>query len=122
MASAAKQQVRLDKLVAFVESLPRTTVTGERDLRFQVGKKTFGYYLNNHHGDGVLSICCKATFAEQAELVESDPRSYYIPPYIGPKGWVALRVDLPRFDWKAVKWLLSNAYRHQAPRKLAELI
>ena len=92
---------------------------GAGHLKFFVGKKTVAYYLNDHHGDGVLSLCCKTTPLEQADLVEVDPEQFYIPKYIGPKGWVGVRLDLRRVDWEVVKQLLWESYRLQAPKRLA---
>ena len=88
-------------------------------LRFQVRGKSVAYYLNDHHGDGILSLCCKASPLAQAELVESDPDQFYVPAYIGAKGWVGIRLDLGRVDWSAVKELLFESYRLQAPKRLS---
>jgi phosphoribosylglycinamide formyltransferase-1 len=61
---------------------------------FSVRKKTFAYYLNDHHGDGVVAVCCKVLPGDNAVLSRSDPARFYLPAYIGAKGWVGLRVDL----------------------------
>jgi hypothetical protein len=110
---------RRRRLLAIVDALPEVGVTGDRHLKLAVRKKTFAYYLDDHHGDGRVAIACKASPFDQQELIESDPESYYRPHYLGARGWVALRLDLRRVDWNAVGDLLSEAYRLQAPRKLA---
>ena len=61
----------------------------------------------------------QASFEEQADLVEADPDKFYIPSYVGAKGWVAIRLDQSRVDWPQVDALLVDAYRAQAPKKLA---
>ena len=81
-------------------------------------KKTVGYYLNDHHGDGVIGLACKTTPEEQHERVEAAPDRYYLPDYIAHHGFVALRMDARRIDWKEVRGLLTEAYRIQAPKTL----
>ena len=117
---AAREQERLDRLLELASRLPEVEVRGEQHRGFRVGRKTFAYYLNDHHGDGIVSLCCKATFDEQASLVELDPDKFYVPAYVGAKGWVAIRLDRARVDWRQVTELFFNAYRAQAPRRLAQ--
>ena len=93
-------------------------VAGEH-LAFRVRKKTFAYYLFDHHGDGRIALCCKAAPGEQEMLVASDPTRFFIPAYLGPKGWVGMRLDLPDIDWEQVAYLATMAYRLSAPRTLA---
>ena len=85
-------------------------------------KKTVAYYLNDHHGDGIISLCRKTSPLAQSELVESDPGQFYVPPYIGSKGWLGIRLDLGRVDWPAVKELLFESYRIQAPKRLGQML
>jgi hypothetical protein len=113
---------RRAKLLGFCEALPEIDVSGEQHLAFRVRKRTFAYYLNDHHGDGIVSICCKADGVQQQDLVARAPERYYVPAYLGARGWVALRLDLPEVDWGEVVRLLFNAYRMQAPRRLAEQV
>src|SRR5262249_52939026 len=113
---------RLAQLLDICEALPEIDVSGEQHIAFRIGKKTFAYYLDDHHGDGMVSICCKSTRERQAELVERHPGRYYVPDYVGPKGWVALRLDLPHVNWAEVTELKFAAYRLQAPRRLAEQV
>ena len=126
------QETRLERLLELSRALPELEVTGydrlheqgrgAGHLRFTVGKKPVAYYLNNHHGDGVISLCCKASPLDQAELVESDPEQFFVPAYIGSRGWVGLRLDLKRVDWTAAKDLLYESYRLQAPKRLARAL
>ena len=114
-----RQQERLDRLLKLVANLPEVEISGDHHKGFRIRRKNFAYYLNDHHGDGIVSLCCKASFGEQADLVELDPDMFYVPSYVGAKGWVAIRLDQSRVDWPQVKALLANAYRAQAPKKLA---
>jgi len=88
--------------------------------QFLVRKKTFAYFLDNHHGDGIVAVTCKVFPVENSALAKAQPRRYYLPAYIGPKGWVALRLDLGKPDWNEVRDLLVGSYLLVAPKRLAE--
>jgi hypothetical protein len=123
MISAAKIQARLIKLKSICLTLPETSCVEKGDhLIFFVRKKVFAYYLNNHHGDQIVSICCKTLSGDNQRLIEADPEKFYPPAYIGPRGWVGLRLDLARMDWGEVKELLRGSYAVTAPKKLANLL
>jgi predicted DNA-binding protein (MmcQ/YjbR family) len=89
---------------------------------FTVRKKTFAYYLNDHHGDGIISVCFKAAPGEAALLIAEDEDRFYSPAYIGPRGWVGLRLDLGDVDWDEVGKHVTRSYRLQAPKRLAALV
>lgn len=111
---------RRARLVRICESLPdvQSAVVGRRKehLSFTVRKKIFTYYLDDHHGDGRIALWCKAAPGEQGRLVEEDPRRFFRPPYLGPRGWVGVRLDLRSVDWGQVAYLVRNAYRLTASR------
>jgi hypothetical protein len=110
-------QVR-DRVAAIVAELPEATCTGDRNLTFAVRTKTFGYFLDDHHGDGIVGVAFKAAPGEQQALVAADPARFYVPAYLGAKGWAAVRLDAGVVDWAELRELLTDAYRLQAPRKL----
>jgi phosphoribosylglycinamide formyltransferase-1 len=86
---------------------------------FKVRKKVFAYYLDNHHGDGIVGLNCKALPGDNVELIKSDPARFYMPAYIGSKGWVGFRLDAGKIDWEEVQEMLTYSYRHTAPKTLA---
>jgi hypothetical protein len=43
-------------------------------------------------------------------LVAADPERFFVPPYLGPKGWVGLRLDGRTLDWKQIRELLLAAH------------
>lgn len=83
---------------------------------FWGGKKTFANFHDDHHGDGRRAIWMKAPPGMQGELVDADPELFFVPPYVGPSGWVGLRVDRD-VDWRMVEALLEQAYRLVAPKR-----
>ncbi|OLF19664.1 MmcQ/YjbR family DNA-binding protein [Actinophytocola xanthii] len=107
-----------DRVVKIVGDLPEATASGDQHLTLAVRKKTFGYFLDDHHGDGIVGVALKAAAGEQDALVRSDPSRYYVPSYLGSKGWVGVRLDVDGVDWGEVRELITEAYRLQAPRTL----
>lgn len=64
------------------------------------------------------SMTCKAPPGEQAMLVASDPDRYFVPAYVGNKGWIGIRLD-PRLDWDEISEIAEDSYRMTAPKKLS---
>jgi predicted DNA-binding protein (MmcQ/YjbR family) len=100
-------------------SLPEAV---RRDLNehadFRVRGKVFAYFLNNHHGDGIISVCCKSALGENVDRASREPARFYLPPYIGPRGWFGLRLDGEAVDWSEVQNLLELSYGLVAPKRL----
>jgi phosphoribosylglycinamide formyltransferase-1 len=116
----AGEDERLTQLAAICEDFPEV----ERQYmgvhaRFVVRKKTFAYFLNDHHGDGIVSLCVKVVPGENDELIASDPTRFYRPAYLGANGWVGLRLDMGEIDWDEVTAFAANSYRLLAPKRLA---
>jgi phosphoribosylglycinamide formyltransferase-1 len=89
---------------------------------FSVRKKKFAYYLNNHHGDGIESVCFRTERGQNEVLLASDETRFYSPAYIGPRGWVGLRLDNGKIDWKEVADFVTESYRLTAPKALTTRI
>jgi len=114
--AAAQRRARL---VAIVRGLPEAGAVAFGDhLSLEVGKKRFGWYLVDHHGDGRLAINCKAPRGVAERLVNSAPDRFHIPKFVGHQGWVGLWLDTPDIDWTEVEAILKEAYRMTASRKL----
>jgi hypothetical protein len=115
---------RRKRLVTLCRGLPEASAerAGTSHIAFKVGKKIFAYYTYDHHGDGRIAFLCKAPPGEQARLVKEDPVRYFVPPYVGPKGWVGLRLDTPRVKWREVKNLAFAAYFLTAPDRLGKTL
>ena len=122
MASSTAQ--RRARLVGICSAYPEVVVedVGDSHIAFRVRKKTFAYYLFSHHGDGKIALSCKSSLVEQRRLVREDPEMFFVPSYVGPRGWVGIRLDLPEVDWDIVSELLRHAYQASAPAKLAALV
>lgn len=86
------------------------------DPTFRVRNKIFAAHKI---GDGRESLWCKADQFERDALVEAQPNAFYIPPYVGPKGWIGIRLGAPNLDWKLVTDLIRQSFRLIAPKRLA---
>jgi predicted DNA-binding protein (MmcQ/YjbR family) len=100
-------------------SLPEAV---RRDLNdhadFRVRGKVFAYFLNDHHGDGIVSVCCKSALGENVDRASREPARFYLPQYIGPRGWFGLRLDGEAVDWSEVRNLVELSYALVAPKRL----
>src|SRR3979409_1606354 len=78
---------------------------------FLVKKKMFGMFANagNHHGRGRHAVWIKAAPGRQARAVKSGPDRFFVPPYVGPSGWVGVYLDSTT-DWKELADIVRDAY------------
>jgi len=118
--SAESRLARLSKICLALSEATRQD-SGSH-AAFLVRKKTFAYFLNDHHGDGIVSVACKVLPGENTTLAKAQPARFYLPAYIGPRGWVALRLDVGEPDWGEVTELIQGSYRLTAPKRLAALM
>lgn len=88
------------------------------DPTFRVRDKIFAM---EKRGDGRVSIWCKAPPGSQATLVGADPKTFFVPPYVGSKGWIGMRLD-DKPDWDEVAAVARRSYVLTAPKKLATLL
>jgi len=120
-----RPEALLEKLRGFAMQLPETYEKQSHGTRaFGVeGGKMFAYFQQNHHGDGITAVLVKTGGEEeQAMLIESDPDLYYRPAYLGPSGWVGIRLDHPPVDWDHVASWLGKSWRRAAPKRLTRML
>lgn len=110
----------LERLRRLCLALPETTerLSHGSPTWFVRDKKTFVSYVGRHHG-ARLSFWCAAPDGAQEMLVALDPERFFVPPYVGHRGWLGVRLDVP-LDWDQIADLVVDAYRAVAPRRLVE--
>ncbi len=102
----------LDRLTKLCLALPGAECERKGShATFRARKTVFAYFLDNHHGDGIVAVACKANPGDNQALVRAQPERFYLPAYIGPRGWVALRLDVGKVDWAEVRELVGESYR-----------
>jgi hypothetical protein len=112
----------VDRLRAICLALPEATekiAWGEPTWR--VRGKLFAQLDDHHHGADHLAVWLPALLGEQEAMIFTDPTRFFRPPYVGPRGWVGVRIDR-RPNWTQVATLVERAYRHVAPPRLLEAI
>ena len=110
--------VRLRKLCLSLPEAHEVKACGEPTLR--VSNKIFAMYADasNQHGGGRHSVWCKSVHVNQELLMRAAPDRFFVPPYVGPSGWVGVYLDA-NCDWKELTDIVREAYRLAAPKKLA---
>jgi hypothetical protein len=108
---------RLRKLCLALPEAHEVEAWGEPT--FRVRNKLFAMYADagNHHGDGRAAVWCKAAPGNQGLMVRAAPDRFFVPPYVGPSGWIGVYLDRGA-DWDELAELLRDAYRLTAPKRL----
>jgi hypothetical protein len=111
VSDAALERLRAICL-AYPEAVEHTGGVGTPS--FTVREKIFAM---RHPQDGRSSMWCKAPAGIQGALVDTDPGRFFVPPYVGHRGWVGLWLDV-EVDWAEVEGLVDESYRMTAPKRL----
>lgn len=117
---ATRAERALEKVRAVALALPAAAekISHGAPVFHVPGGKLFVMFADDHHGDGRLAIWVRATHEIQAACVEQDPDRFFRPPYVGPSGWVGVRLDRPKTDWREVAALIEAGHRMAAPPKV----
>jgi hypothetical protein len=121
MIDARQRERTLARLRSLCLALPETSerLSHGAPTFFVGGKRAFVMVLTNHHGDGRFALWCAAEEGVQPMLVEADPERFFVPPYVGHRGWLGLRLDR-RLDWEEIAGMVEDAYAEVAPARLVE--
>lgn len=116
---ASLKKTALERIRAICFALPEVEEKISHGApSFHVRGKMLIMFLDDHHGDGRLAIWCKAPPGAQSALVESDDVRFFVPPYVGTKGWVGVRLDRPKTPFAAIAALAEDAWHMVAPKRL----
>jgi hypothetical protein len=110
----------LERLRRICLSFPETSerLSHGEPAWFVREKKTFVTFADHHHDDRV-AFWCAAPPGAQEVLTGASPDRFFVPPYVGYRGWVGVRLDVP-VDWDEIASIITDAYRMVAPKKLVE--
>jgi predicted DNA-binding protein (MmcQ/YjbR family) len=115
------QNDKRERVTAICQALPSAEHKHQGDHTiYRVRGKVFAYFLDNHHGDGIVSVCVKSQLGENADRARFDPERFYLPAYIGPRGWFGMRLDRGRVPWREVADVIERSYRLTAPKSLTK--
>ena len=85
---------------------------------FRVGKRTFASFSVNHHGDGRIALWLNMPPGAQQLYVEAEPEYFFVPPYVGPRGWLGVELDRG-LGWGRIGALVREAYAMAAPAEVS---
>lgn len=121
MIDDARRERTLDRIRTICLSLPEASerLSHGAPTFFVRNKRAFAMVLTNHHGDGRFAIWCAAPPGMQSMLVDTDPERFFVPPYVGHRGWLGFRLDRP-FAEEELAGICEDAYAEVAPRQLVE--
>ena len=109
-------RTRLDAIALALPGVEAEDAYGHRS--YLLKGKRLAWQLVDHHGDDRLALWVKAPPGEQQALVDAEPDRYFVPPYLGPSGWVGVLLDdRSRPDWDQVAELLEQAWRMSAGKR-----
>ena len=96
---------------------------GRPHVGFTVRGKRFAWLLEDHHGDGRLAAQLQGRAGRDAGAGRTSIRErFFIPAYLGARGWIGLWLDTPEVDWDEVERLVVEALpADRAEAALAQL-
>ena len=120
IATGREDRASIDALRALCMGLPEVVerLSHGEPTFFIEGKKTFVMTVDDHHGDANIGFWCAAPPGVQAEMVAENPDRFFVPPYVGGRGWLGVRFDDVGVDWTEMAEIVDQAYRCVAPKKL----
>lgn len=121
LLSDAQAERCRSRIIALTKDLPGATcVEYDNHLSLEVRGKRFGWFLDDHHGDGRIAVHCKSPRGGQEKLIASDPECFHMPKHVGRHGWIGLWLDIPKTDWTKIRSVLVGAYTMTAPKSLLQ--
>ena len=119
----AERNAVLNRLRSVCLALPETTERPSHGAPsfFVRDKKCFLMVLDDHHGDGRFAIWCAAPAGDQQLLVDADAERFFVPPYVGHRGWLGVRLDRG-LDWDELAGIVEDAYCTVAPKRLVDMV
>jgi hypothetical protein len=121
MVGVVERERALERLREVCLSLPETSerLSHGAPTFFVRGKRAFLMVLTDHHGDGRFAIWCAASDGMQRVLTGSDPERFFVPPYVGHRGWLGVRLDRD-LSWDKIAGIAEDAYAEVAPARLVD--
>lgn len=113
MASLADARERIRRLCLQFPEAAEVEAWG--DPTYRVRNKIFAM----EKGRGT-EVWCKAAPGAQEALTGSEPDRFFVPPYVGSKGWIGVRLEAlaDQAEWEEIRELIEDSYRLIAPKRL----
>jgi hypothetical protein len=117
----ADRETVLGRLREICLALPETSerLSHGAPSFFIRGKTCFLMLVDDHHGDGRFAVWCAAPAGDQQLFVDADAEKFFVPPYVGHRGWLGVRLDRS-LDWDEIAGIVEDAFCTAAPKKLVD--
>jgi hypothetical protein len=110
----AQTTARIRKLCLELPEVAEKPFGGHTSPAFRVRDKMFVVVSEDQS-----SMTLKAPRGVQGILINADPERFFVPKYVGSKGWVGVRLDgAARIDWDEIEELICESYVMTAPKRL----
>jgi hypothetical protein len=107
---------QLERVWRICMALPETTERlSHGEPTFFVRKNVFVMFANNHHNDGHIAVWLPVPPGFQEELLETSPQVFFMPPYVGKRGWIG--IDLDRASDADLEMYINIAWQLIAPKR-----
>lgn len=123
VAEIAKKmdEKQLERVRRICTALPETTERlSHGEPTFFVHKRVFAMFANNHHGDGRVAVWLPAPPGIQEMLIATSPETYFMPPYVGVRGWIG--IVLANISDADLAFHVRDGWRLVAPKKLQAVV
>lgn len=115
---SAAASVPLERLRTLCLALPEATErVSHGEPAWFVRRSPQFVSLSDHHHDDRVGFWAAAPAGAQQDWVERDPNRFFVPPYVGGRGWVGVYLDVEQ-DWDDIADIVEDAYRAVAPKSL----
>jgi hypothetical protein len=108
---------QLERVRRICSALPETTERlSHGEPTFFVRNKVFVMFADNHHNDGHIAVWLPVPSGLQATMIETDPETFFKPPYVGIRGWLGIELD--RISNQDLTFYIQMAWDLIAPKRL----
>jgi hypothetical protein len=84
---------------------------------FFAGKQFVMLWPDGHHDHAFPHFWCAAPSGAQDDLVTTEPERFFLPPYVGGRGWIGVRLS-GDVDWDEIEAICDEAFRTVASKRL----
>ena len=118
MSAVRAAIVRVRRICLALPEAEERPFGGHTAPTFRVRDKIF--VMTSEDG---TSMTMKAPKGAQPILVASEPERFFVPKYVGPKGWIGVHLNLTKApDWDEMAEMIAESYCLTAPKRLAALV
>ncbi|MGH9280930.1 MAG: MmcQ/YjbR family DNA-binding protein [Acidimicrobiales bacterium] len=71
--------------------------------------------------EDLSGMMLKARPGVQEALVSSDPDRFFVPAYVGHRGWIGAHLTVDQ-EWDEIAELIEESYRMTAPKRLVKML